>query len=199
MAATVSLTGLVLAGGASRRMGHDKATLRVGDARLVDHVAAVLASVCDAVLVASGDGRRLPDLAHPQVADPDPDQGPLGAIVAGLAAADTPLLAVVAVDLPDANADVLRLLRDRWTGEDAVVPWVAGRAQPLHAVWATRSRDVVAQAYAGGERSPTRLLDRLDVSYIGEGEWGTVADGRFAVNVNRPADARAHGLERPRC
>ncbi|MDP8977916.1 MAG: molybdenum cofactor guanylyltransferase, partial [Actinomycetota bacterium] len=128
------MTGLVLAGGDSTRMGRDKALLRLGGRTLVERAVAVLADCCDPVLVASGDGRRLPGPGVEQVADRS-GAGPLAGILGGLERSPHPLVAVVAVDMPYASAAVLRALAAQWRGEPAVVPSVAGRLEPLHAVW----------------------------------------------------------------
>nr|MBA2528419.1 molybdenum cofactor guanylyltransferase [Euzebyales bacterium] len=131
-------TGLVLAGGASVRPGADKARLDFRGRPLLLHAVDVLGQLCDEVLVASGDGMRFDDLGVRQVADVASGAGPLAGLIAGLEAATTQLVAAVAVNLPFASADVLRLLAARWRGEPAVVPLVERRLQPLHAVWAVR-------------------------------------------------------------
>lgn len=154
------LTGLVLAGGASRRMGADKAVLDVGGRPLVHHVARRLAAVCVDVLVAPG-ARRLDDLPWRQVADHDAGQGPLAGIIGGLAVTPTPLLAVVAVDMPDVDATLLASLADVWDGvAAAVVPVVAGRPQPLHAVYAVRAAVALTAAFSSGQRSVLGALER---------------------------------------
>ena len=116
------MTGVILAGGRSSRMGTDKALIEFDGEPLGERVLRMLRAACDPILVASGDGRRLGSLGVPQVADVVAEAGPLGGIVAGLEAAETDLVAVVAVDMPFASAEVLRLLAERWNGEDAVVP-----------------------------------------------------------------------------
>src|ERR671916_2240113 len=89
------LSGLVLAGGRSRRMGADKAILHVDCERLIDRTVRILQSCCAEVLVASGDGRRLSGLEVSQIADAMADTGPLGGLVAGLQVAAHDLVAVV--------------------------------------------------------------------------------------------------------
>lgn len=76
-----ALTGVVLAGGRSTRFGRDKAAFEFEGARLVDRVGGVLATVCEEVIVASGDGRRLDGLAWRQVEDAVADAGPIAGIV----------------------------------------------------------------------------------------------------------------------
>jgi molybdopterin-guanine dinucleotide biosynthesis protein A len=181
-----ALTGLVLAGGASTRMGRDKATLEVDGVRLVDAAVSVLATVCERVLVAGGD-RVIDGLAVEQIPDA-PGEGPLAGIVAGLREARTPLLAVLGVDMPRASGEVLRDLASRWTSQAGVAPVVDRVLQPLHAVYATDFAENFAVLLAQGERSPRRALTRLGVLAVED--IATPAD--FTANLNRPRD-----LERP--
>lgn len=176
------MTGLVLAGGGSRRMGSDKALLDIDGRPLVCRVAERLATMCVAVLVASG-GRHLDDLPWTQIDDRAPGAGPFGAILGGLAAASTDLVAVVAVDMPHADAALLRTLADRWTGQAAVVPVVNGRPQPLHAVYAVSALPRLAVLFDGGERSVTRALRLTDAAF-----HAVAGPDRWARNLNTPDD-----------
>lgn len=178
---------MVLAGGASRRMGADKALLDWHGRPLVDHVAARLAPACTRVLIASGDGLRLERPG--EIADAVADSGPLGGLLAALEAADAPLLAVVAVDLPHANAGVLSALASVIGEADAAIPLVDGRLQPLHAVYRTTGAERLRAYLDAGGRAVMGFLDRLSVAEAGPGVW-SAADptGRFAVNLNSPED-----------
>jgi molybdenum cofactor guanylyltransferase len=184
------VTGLVLAGGKSVRMGTDKATLRWDGERLVDRAVGVLQVCCAQVLVASGDGVRLTGLPVPQVADAVHDAGPLGGLVAGLEAAAHDLVAVVAVDMPGADAGVLRRLAERWDGQAAVVPRTGRRLQPLHAVWAKTAAPDLRALLDHGERSVTAAAERLGALVVDADGWGP-----FARNVNRPEDLTACALD----
>ena len=188
MAATRSMTGLVLAGGRSTRMGRDKALLAWDGTSLVDRVAAALRECCDEVLIASGDGARL---GRPgEIADAVDGAGPLGGLLAGMEAAAHPLVAVVAVDMPHANAAVLRALAGALLGQDVAVPVVGGRVHPLHAVYRTGCAAAVRAYLDEGQRSVMGLLERVDVREAGPEVWGAAdPDGRFATNLNRPPGA----------
>jgi molybdopterin-guanine dinucleotide biosynthesis protein A len=183
------MTGLLLAGGRSRRMGTDKALVEFHGARLAERGLRILRSVCDDVVVASGDGSRLASLGAPQVADAAPDSGPLGGIVAGLEAAATDLVAVVAVDMPFASAGVLRLLAGRWSGEDAAVPVTDRGPEPLHAVYARSAAPALRRLLESGVLAMNRVLELIDTLGVEEREWRAAdPSGRFALNVNRPED-----------
>jgi molybdopterin-guanine dinucleotide biosynthesis protein A len=170
-------------------MGKDKAFVEFDGEPLAHRVLRALRSVCDEVLVASGDGRRLSALGAPQVADAAPDAGPLAGIVAGLEAAGTELVAVVAVDMPFASGEVLRLLAARWSGEDAVVPVTDHGPEPLHAVYARSAAPSLRRHLGSGILAVRRVLDAVATALVSEEEWRAAdPSGRFAFNVNRPED-----------
>lgn len=181
------MTGIVLAGGRSRRMGRDKALLEWDGEPLVERVARLLAECCVEVLVASGDGDRLgrPD----EIGDALPDSGPLGGVVAGLERAAHSLVAVVAVDMPHASPEVLRVLARALRDAPAVVPVVDGRTQPLHAIYRKEAAPRLRKLLESGERSVVRAVELLGGREAGPEVWGaTDPEGRFARNVNRPED-----------
>lgn len=186
------LSGVLLAGGASRRMGRDKAWLELDGEPLAVRVLRVLDEVCDDVVVASGDGRRLGALGRLQVCDVDEGAGPLAGLVAGLEAARHELVAVLAVDLPNAHAGVLRRLAWLWRGESAVVPDVDGRLEVLHAVWARSAGTRLRARLATGDSAVTAAARALAARRAGPEVWGDLdAAGRFADNLNSPADLRS--------
>lgn len=183
-----AMTGLVLAGGRSRRMGRDKALIEVAGNALILRVGRVVERVCDRVLVASGAGQRY-EVGWEQVPDVAPDAGPLAGILAGLEAADTDLVAVVAVDMPYANSQVLQLMAGEWMGEAAVIPLVDERIQPLHGVYATAAAPSFRRLVEDGKRSVVPALSEVGARVVGEEIWGEAdPEGRFARNVNRPED-----------
>lgn len=170
-------------------MGEDKARLVLDGRPLVEHVARRLEGCCVEVLVASGDGRRLSGSGYRQVADVDEGEGPLAGIVAGLEATDIPLVAVVAVDMPFADPDVLTLLAKRWTGEAAVVPVDGTRLQPLHAVYAAAAAPDLRACLRAGTYGVAQALAGLRTTVVGPEGWGQLdPTGRFLTNVNDPTD-----------
>lgn len=181
------MTAVVLAGGASRRMGTDKALLDWQGLALVDHVARRVRPACAHALLASADGRRL---GRPgEIADAVAGAGPLGGLLAGLEAAITPLVAVVAVDMPHASAEVLRLLAAVIGDADAAVPVVDGRLQPLHAVYRAACAETLRAYLDQGGRAVMGFLDRLTVVEAGPEVWSEAdAGGRFGANLNTPDD-----------
>lgn len=154
---TPTATGFVLCGGASRRMGRDKATLALDGVPMARRVAEALvdAGVHDVVAV-GGDpslGREL-GLAH--VEDRWPGEGPLGGIITALDVAGPEAPAVIlSCDLlapsPEAVRHVLAI-RAR-ADADVAVPVAGGRRQWMHAAWHGRVRTILRDVFESGERS----------------------------------------------
>ena len=188
------MSGLVVCGGESTRMGFEKALIEVGGEPLVQRVARRLARVADPVLLATGTPGRLGPLGFPEVADERPRAGPLAGLSGGLAASTHELMAVVAVDMPLVSGDLLVLLASLHEDEDAVVPISAHGPEPLHALYSRRALPALRAALDGGTLSMRVVLKGLRVREVPEVEW-RAADptGRFALNVNRAEDLASLG------
>ena len=129
------VTGVLLAGGNSSRMGRNKALMTLAGHRLVDRVLAVLAGMFDDLLMVTNSPDLYADLGVRMVPDLVAGKGALGGIHSAIHHAAAPHCLVVACDMPFLNADVLRHLLDQRAEYDVVVPNVNGRPQPLHAIY----------------------------------------------------------------
>ncbi len=186
---------IVLAGGSSTRMGHDKATLPWHGGSLLAHIVGILRPRCDGVFVGGGQGTDDLDPAIPIVPDRQPGQGPLMGLASCLAASDRELNLVVGCDMPQLDAHYLdRLLAATTPDIDAVVPRQAdGRWEPLLAVY-RRSRvlPVVERGLTGGTRRLRTILPNLRIAAV-EAPTG------WYRNLNTPADYRAALNGSPPC
>ena len=193
MADAAGLSGLLLAGGGSVRMGRDKTAsdfLCEGEP-LAARVARRLAEACDDVLVASGDGTRMGWLGLPQVTDETPESGPLGGLVAGVGMVPHHLVAAVAADMPFASPAVLRLLASLADGVDAVVPVSDRGLEPLHALYVRSAGPGLRRALREGRLAIRDALEGLRVRLVEPAEWRPAdPTGRFAWNVNAPEDLK---------
>lgn len=141
--------GLLLTGGAGRRLGQDKARLPTA-ARL----AQVLQDALDGPVYEIGAGATgLPCI------DDQPRQGPLAA----LALAPAGDAVVLACDLPNVSVELVRRLAAR---PGTAVPVVDGRAQPLCARYSSEALAVATGLVAAGERRMGALLDAVEVEWL---------------------------------
>ncbi len=186
MTTTVPLAGIILAGGASRRMGRDKATLPYEGTTLVERMVSILKPRCAPLYVIAAPGQALPAVDAEILRDEVRGVGPLLATGRGLrAAADagSELAFVAAVDMPLLTANLI----DELAGPavrlraEVVLPW-DGRDHYLAGVYRTALADRVAELVAAGERSMRALVNRVDTQRI------VLPEQRALTNVNTAAD-----------
>jgi len=159
------MTGVVLVGGRSTRMGRDKATLELAGVTLQDRSAAVLRECFEKVSV----------IAHDDV----PGLGPIGGLLTALRHIKTEALFLVACDMPFLEAGLIQQMAGELPGYDAV----AFPDEPLHAAYATRILPVVEQQIATQDYAMHRLLAKLRVK-----EFLTTQRPRSLTNVNTPQE-----------
>jgi molybdopterin-guanine dinucleotide biosynthesis protein A len=162
-------TALILAGGESRRMGQDKASLLLGERTLLQSVLATLQPLFAEVIVSVRQPRHEIDL--PQVCDDPLHTGPLAGLVAGLERVNTPWLFALACDMPFITPAVIEYLAQQCAECQAVVPMVSGYPQPLAAFYAASCLPLARDCLNGsGKHSLRELLERLQVRYVNEAE-----------------------------
>ena len=76
-----AITGVILAGGQSSRMGQNKALMSLGGKRLVDRVVAVMRTVFHNLLIVTNTPEVYADLGLPMVGDVWPEKGSLGGYI----------------------------------------------------------------------------------------------------------------------
>lgn len=135
---TSGLTAAILIGGRSRRMGQDKALLRLQDdgPTVIEVVAEVVRSVATEVFLVGGRDDAYDFLDIPTIKDIVPEAGALGGIHAALSTTGCSHMLAVACDMPFLNANLLRFMRDLPHTYDVLVP-VLDQPHPLHAIYAS--------------------------------------------------------------
>jgi molybdopterin-guanine dinucleotide biosynthesis protein A len=186
------VAGLLLTGGASRRLGVDKAALMVDGRTLADHGAALLAAVCDPVIEV-GPGRT----SLPVACEDPPGAGPLAALAAGGtelgARGHRGAALLLAVDLPRMVEPFLRFLRD-WPGAPTVVPAIEGRVQSVCARYGADALVAAGSLVMGGVTSLRDLLDVVEHDVLDETQWSHVAGVEVLDDIDTPADALRLGV-----
>jgi molybdenum cofactor guanylyltransferase len=160
------VTGLVLAGGASRRMGRDKAFLELEGRPLIRVVIDRVAGVCAEVLVVAGDAQRYAGQGAPVVEDRFRGVGVLAGLHAGLQAASHDLALAVACDMPFLNPDLLRAFAGWAEGFDVVILQGARGVEPLHAVYRRTCLPALEDAIRAGEHRIISFFSEVRVRYV---------------------------------
>lgn len=190
--------GLLLTGGASRRMGRDKASLGLGPngEALAAHLGRLLAEVTEPVLEVG------PGVSGLRSCQDEERQGPLGAVVCGRAVLarqghEGPVL-VLATDLPFVTAELLSHLARHASPEQSVVPEIGGRLQPLCARWSKERLGLAAELLAAGERRvQAAFADPAGLSLLRPGDLGDLDLAFLLADVDDEEDLRRLGLSGP--
>lgn len=174
--------GAVLCGGASRRMGVDKATLAVDGMAMARRVADVMERAgCSPVVAVGGEASELRGLGLVCVVDEFPGEGPLGGILTALSHGAPAV--VLACDLPKITAPTITTLAESLGDHDAAIAY-SDHAEPLCAVWSATAARLLRSRFDAGERALHRAIDGLDIA------WVTVPTSELR-NINTPADLRS--------
>lgn len=192
----------VLTGGASRRMGRDKALIPLGGVPLAQRVVDALAGAgASEVLTIGGDQGLLGELDRVTATLPDdhPGQGPLGGIITALRASTNDVVVVLACDTPSITSVVPRRLAEFLVNHPdhaAVVGVIDDRDQPLTAAWRrSAALGLLERRFEMGERAPRRAFPDLVVGRITDLDPAQVADVDSPEDLDRYAagEPTTHG------
>lgn len=183
-----SLSGVVLAGGHSRRMGRNKAFMELDGKPLIARVLDRLAQLCDELIISANDVELYSHLPAKVVADVIPGRGALSGIHAGLAAMRNETALVVACDMPFLNLPLLRFMTVVAQGFDVVVPRIAEYFEPLHAIYRVSCIEPIEKLVADEPRRVVDLYQNVHVREVTEDEVRLFDAELSFFNVNTPAE-----------
>ncbi len=193
MEAAAAVTGVLLAGGQSRRLGRDKRLEPFAGQPLIARVAGRLGEVCQELVAVVAGEAGAPSLPLPPgarvVPDAYPGKGSLGGIYSGLAAASHPWAVVVACDMPFLSVRLLRHLLSLREGFDAVVPVIEGYPEPAHAAYSKTCLPVIQRQLERGELKIARFFGQVRVRQVPEDEVRRFDPELHSFfNINTPED-----------
>jgi molybdopterin-guanine dinucleotide biosynthesis protein A len=190
----MNFSAVILAGGKSKRMGHDKAWLAVRGKSLIARQMELVRELGALKIFISGRANTdYSALACPVLTDHFADAGPLAGVERALGAISTPLLLVLAVDMPRMNPSQLQMLLANCTENCGAVPRCDHRLEPLAAVYPRSALSLVTQLLENQSHAARHFAERcvelklarfIDVSekHLGDFEnWNTPLDVSDAV------------------
>ena len=190
----IEVTGVLLAGGKSRRMGEDKRYLMVGEQTLLERGLGVLRSMFHEVLVVIAQDSAPLDIEARVVRDLVPDCGSLGGIYTGLTQATSPYIFAVACDMPFLNQAVITQFTNRRDTADIVMARLTTRLHPMHALYGKGCLPAMEQMIVARQLKIQELVSHasLRVQYVTEADLLSIDPSwRSFYNVNTPEDLEA--------
>ncbi len=189
------ITGVILVGGKSRRMGRDKAFLDVAGKSLFERVLEVFRESFDRIVLVGDREERFAAYGLPVLPDIYPGSS-LGGLYTGLFHAATEYVFVSSCDLPFPNTAILRHLCSLKDGFDAVVPSTKYGYEPLFALYAKSCLGPIKALLDSGDFCAYAWYPQVRVRYVPYEELAHLdRDGRAFLNVNTPDEFAGIGGE----
>ena len=186
-----NITGVILVGGKSRRMGQDKALLDIAGQPLVGRIIEVMQQCFPHLLLAGDRPERFARYHLPVVPDSYPGSS-LGGLYTGLHAAKTDCIFVTSCDIPFPNPELIRLICAEAEGYDAIVPATESGLEPLFALYRKSCLAAMQTALEAGNFRITAVLQQLQIKTIAPEQLGQIdITGRALLNINTPDEYAA--------
>lgn len=186
----MGVSGIILAGGRSSRMGRDKTLLSLHHHEtLIERTVKAVAEFADEIIIASNNTAKYKLAGCREVPDIYPGRGPLAGLHAGLITARHHYAFVVSGDMPFFTADLARFLLDRKTGYDGVVPAVRGCWEPLCAVYSRNCINAIETCLQAGVSQVFQFYPNVNILRINESALQRVGNlKKLFYNLNTPED-----------
>jgi molybdopterin-guanine dinucleotide biosynthesis protein A len=173
------VTGIILTGGNSSRMGTDKALLEWKGVPFLEIIISNLRPVCKHIIIV-GDRPEYHHFGIPVYDDLIPNAGPLGGIYTGLKSSTTLRNFVIPSDMPFLGHEMIRNIIDSDAEKEAVIPVVDNREQPLSALYSKEITGKLEGMVNSGTRKVSFFVKSLDIHrFIVE-----IADKHQFLNIN---------------
>ena len=196
----LNLTAVILAGGMSRRLGRNKALEPFQGDPLIRRVIRRMGQVASDVIIVVNDSERVAELDLPDdvipVIDEYPGKGSLGGIYTGLHAAPTEWAVFCACDMPFPSPRLYHALFSERASNDAIVPVVDGRPEPIHAAYSRACLEPIREKLDADRLKISGFFEDVRVRYFTEDRVRAIDPDLLSFfNINTEQDLeKAHKI-----
>jgi molybdopterin-guanine dinucleotide biosynthesis protein A len=185
------VTGVILAGGESRRYGRNKAFVKVNGVPLIERVMGVMRSVFQNLILITNNPEEYAYLKLPVHQDLIKGLGPVGGIFTALTAIPDDAGFFVACDMPFLQRELIRHIVEKRGNFDVVVPRISGKMETLHALYDKRCLPAIRRRIDSREYQVFRFFSEVTVRYVNEEEIRRFdPELRSFLNINKPQELR---------
>ena len=184
-----SITGVILSGGKSIRMGENKAFLEIRGKRIIEHTVDVLQRMCNQVILVTNELLEYSYLDLEIAVDLIPKSGPLVGIHTGLFYSSHSYSFITACDMPFLNRKVIEYMLTIKKNYDVVIPHLNDGYHPLHALYSKRCLKCIEELISEDNLKITDFFNRVKVREVPSDEIISLdPDLRSFLNINTPKD-----------
>ncbi|HOJ70433.1 MAG TPA: molybdenum cofactor guanylyltransferase [Syntrophorhabdaceae bacterium] len=184
----MEFTCAILAGGASVRMGKDKATMEIKNRPLIGHVYDRIKGIFDDIIIISNNPQVMNDEGVPVVKDIVPIQSTLTGIVSALIHSRNPYVFIVACDMPNISTDGIRYMLENIKGEDIIIPRIDKGFEPLHAIYSRSCITYMLRLLEKRDFRISSVFSYVQVKVIEDNPHFYHKGRSVFININRMED-----------
>ena len=183
------VTGIILAGGVSRRLNYrNKALLKIGRKSVIQHIIAALSEVTDDILLVTNSPDDFEHLGLPMFADILPGSGSLGGIYTGLRVSKTQYNLILACDIPFIQPCLLTFLIEQKKGYDVALPVTPDGYQPTCAVYSKSCIQPIETQIHDGNLKIADFFPNVSVNRINLSAPHPCYEPKMFFNINTSED-----------
>jgi molybdopterin-guanine dinucleotide biosynthesis protein A len=183
------VTGIVLAGGKSTRMGYDKGLAEINGKPLVSYAVKTLkAAGCSVVI--SSNNPEYEQFGYPVIPDRILGIGPLGGIYSALMISESWINVVFSCDMPLIPAEMIRFLLKRAYHSQSVIPIFKGYPEPLCGCYSKNITGIIEKLIKRKSYKMQNLLKNLETNYVEINRTFPFFGERMFANINDPVQLK---------
>ena len=184
-----NLTGIILSGGKSIRMGENKAFIKIEGTPIIQRIQTLFERLFDEIIIVTHEKELFSNLHAKIYSDIIPHRGVLGGLYTGLFFSSFTFSFCVACDMPFLNESVIKYLMKNIENSDIVVPKTRDGLHPLHAIYSKNCIDPIKKMIDQGKYRVVDFYPMVKVKIIDENEFVSLDPNRESfINVNTPEE-----------
>ncbi|MEN8120726.1 MAG: molybdenum cofactor guanylyltransferase [Bacteroidota bacterium] len=187
MSQTKQITGIILCGGKSSRMGQNKALLEINGKYIISYAIEMLQPFCDEIII-STNTKELDFLGHKTVKDIYDNIGPISGIFSALLKSKNNKNVILSCDTPFINSLLITEMFSYLHDHDIVIPEFKGYLQPMTGVFKKDALPVISHEIQNGNYIPPRIFEKCNLKKFRIDERSMFYHEHLFFNVNSPED-----------
>jgi molybdopterin-guanine dinucleotide biosynthesis protein A len=187
--AKYKITGIILSGGKSIRMGENKAFIDIEGVPIIHRIHHLFKELFQEIIIVTNQRDLFSNFESKIYTDLIPNKGALGGLYTGIFFSAYHYSFCVACDMPFIKKPLVEYLLEHIKGEDVIVPRTIDGLQPLHAIYSKNCLGPIKNVIEQGKFSIIDFYDKVKVKIIYEQEFISIDPFRESfININTPVE-----------
>lgn len=186
------ISGVILSGGKSVRMGENKAFIEIEGVPIIHRIYTLFKEIFQEVIIVTNQKELFLNFDSQIYSDLLPNKGALGGLYTGVYFSNFPYSFCVACDMPFINRFLVQYLISKIGTYDVIVPQTKDGLHPLHAIYSKNCLKPIQKTIENGKYKIMDFYQLVKVKIIKEEEFGFLDPlGESFININTPEDLRS--------